>query len=68
MHAFVGSQSVLTTHSGRQFGGDPIKFCRHEQAGWCPIARQSELGPQGEGTHGLAGFGAGSGGEGGGAW
>lgn len=42
-----------------------MKFCRHEQAGWSPTARQSELRPQGEGTHGLIGLGAGGGG---GAW
>lgn len=68
MQALVGSQSVLTMHSGRQFGGLPIKFCRHEQAGWSPTGRQSEFGPHGEGMHGLAGLGAGGGGGGGGAW
>lgn len=65
MQAFVGSHSVLTMHSGRQFGGDPMKFCKHVQAGRSPTGRQSELGPQGEGTHGSAGLGAGGGG---GAW
>lgn len=55
IQAMVEGQSVLTTHSGLQLGGDPMKLGRQEQAGWLPTARHSELGPQGEGIHGLTG-------------
>jgi hypothetical protein len=53
---------VLTTHSGLQFGGEPIFPGKHEQAGLSPTARHSELGPQGEGIHGFAGLYSGAGG------
>lgn len=45
--------SPFDTHSGRQFGGDPMKVLRQEHDGESPITRHSELGPQGDGTHGF---------------
>lgn len=55
IQAIVDGQSVLTTHSGLQLGGEPMKFCWQEHAGWLPTALHSELGPQGDGMHGLTG-------------
>lgn len=46
-------QSELSTHSGLQFGGRPIKFNRQEHAGWEPITLHWELDPQGLGEHGF---------------
>jgi len=40
-------------HSGLQFGGDPINSAKHEQEGVSPFTWHCELGPQGDGTHGL---------------
>lgn len=55
MHARLLGHSVLETHSGLQFGGDPINSLRHEHDGESPIARHSEFGPQGDGWHGVIG-------------
>jgi hypothetical protein len=44
-------------HSGRQLGTLPTKSGKQEQAAWTPITLHSELGPHGEGTHGLASLG-----------
>lgn len=52
----MGKQEELTTHSGRQLGGAPIISGRQLQAGLPSTMRQSELLPQGEGSHGLAGI------------
>lgn len=57
----VEGQSEFTAHSGRQLGGDPMKFTRQEQDGCSPIGLHSEFGPQGDGTQGFIGFGASSG-------
>lgn len=51
--ASVLGQSALIVHSGLQFGGRPMKFGKHEQAGELPTTRHWEFGPQGEGTQGL---------------
>lgn len=52
MQAKLLEQSVLTVHSGRQFGGMPKKFCWQEQTGLSLRTRHSEFGPQGDGKHG----------------
>lgn len=36
-------------HSGRQFGGLPMKFGKHEHDGESPDTLHSEFGPQGDG-------------------
>lgn len=41
--------SLLLTHSGLQFGGDPINPSRQEHDGESPISLHSEFGPQGDG-------------------
>lgn len=51
----MDGHSEFEAHSGRQFGGDPVKSGKHEHDGESPETRHSELGPQGEGTQGLAG-------------
>lgn len=51
IHACWAGHSLLKTHSGRQFGGAPIKFSKHEQAGLPEIIWQFEFGPHGDGTH-----------------
>jgi hypothetical protein len=45
--------SELMTHSGLQLGGLPMYEGRHEHDGVPPTSRHCELGPHGEGTHGL---------------
>lgn len=60
MQANVLAHSPLLTHSGLQFGGAPINSGRQEHAGDSPAALHSELGPQGEGWHGLICTGGGS--------
>ena len=53
MQALSEGQSELTTHSGRQLGGDPIISGRQEH--WhCPpmFLGGLEFGPHGFGTHG----------------
>lgn len=46
-------QSLLLTHSGRQFGGDPIYSGKHEHDGDVPCTWHCEYGPQGEGIQGF---------------
>lgn len=53
MHASRLAHSPLLMHSGRQFGGDPIKLGRHEQDGKLLINWHCELGPQGFGRQGF---------------
>lgn len=55
LHVFSEGHSALTTHSGLQFGGDPLYSGKHEQ-----MLRPFEtlhwlFGPQGDGWHGLTG-------------
>ena len=53
MHALSEGQSELTTHSGRQFGGEPIISGRHEHWHLSPITRGGLLfGPHGLGSQG----------------
>lgn len=42
-------QSVFIEHSGRQFGGLPIYWGKHEHDGEFPMLRHCENGPQGDG-------------------
>jgi hypothetical protein len=57
MQALRGGQSELTKHSGLQFGAEPIILGR--QPHWaCPERTwHCELGPHGDGVHGLGGIG-----------
>ena len=55
MQARLLAHSELEIHSGRQFGAEPIKPCKHEHDGESPIALHSEFGPQGLGAHGFIG-------------
>lgn len=55
MQARLFSQSSLLTHSGLQFGGEPINSARQLQEGESPLTWHSELGPQGDGWQGFAG-------------
>lgn len=53
IQAKFDSHSELTTHSGRQFGGEPIKSGKQEQTA-CPlVSLHWLLGPHGEGIHGF---------------
>lgn len=56
MQARLNVHSLLETHSGRQFGGRPIKSGKQEQEGEPFIILQAEYGPQGDGSHGLTGL------------
>lgn len=56
MHARFVTHSVLTTHSGRQLGGDPTNAERHEQIDIPLFTRHSLFGPHGDGLHGLTGM------------
>lgn len=58
------AHSELIVHSGRQFGGLPIKLPTHEHEGDPPISRHCELGPQGDGKHGSIYTGGWGGGDG----
>lgn len=54
VHAKFGGHSELTTHSGRQLGGDPIKVGKHEQTA-CPfISLHWLFAPHGDGLHGFS--------------
>lgn len=53
IHAKLLGQSGFMVHSGRHVGGLPMYCGKQEQEGDPPISRHCELGPQGEGTHGL---------------
>lgn len=46
-------QSELTTHSGLQLGGLPIKLSMQAHDGSLFIAWHTEFGPHGDGTHGF---------------
>lgn len=54
-HAKLFGHSELIVHSGRQFGGRPRYWGKHEQAGELPTTRHWEFGPHGDGTHGFCG-------------
>lgn len=49
------AHSPLLTHSGLQFGGDPVKSGRQEHDGLSLATWHAELGPHGEGSHGFEG-------------
>lgn len=53
MQARLLTHSELLTHSGLQFGGEPMNSGRQEQEGESPTSLHCELGPQGEGWHGF---------------
>ena len=58
MQASCGEQSELTTHSGRQFGGEPIMPGRQEQWQRSPITRGGPaFAPHGSGLQGSASIG-----------
>lgn len=46
-------QSEFIVHSGRQFGGVPMYFCKQEQDGRPLNSTHNENGPQGDGRHGF---------------
>lgn len=48
--------SLLLTHSGLQFGGDPINCGKHEQEGLSLITWHWAFGPHGDGWHGFIGL------------
>ena len=53
MQASAEGQSELTTHSGLQFGGDPIISGKHEHWQRSPICRGGKaLSPHGFGSQG----------------
>lgn len=56
IQAKLNGHSLLVTHSGLQLGGIPLKSGKQEHEGDSPITLHAELGPQGEGSHGLTGF------------
>lgn len=50
---FSNGHSLFDIHSGRQYGGFPIKPVKHEQDGIVSsTTRHSEFGPHGEGVQG----------------
>lgn len=51
-HIWLTGHSAFTTHSGRQFGGDPMKLYAHEQDGDPFIFLHAEFNPHGVGLHG----------------
>lgn len=51
-YKWVG-HSLLLTHSGLQFGGEPIKSGKQEHDGDWPWTLHCEFGPQGDGTQGF---------------
>lgn len=53
IHALLYEHSLLVIHSGLQLGGEPINSGKHEQEGVSPFVWHWELGPHGDGTHGL---------------
>lgn len=52
-HALFKGHSELTTHSGRQAGGDPTNVATQEHTAWPFTSLHWLFGPQGEGTHGF---------------
>lgn len=59
-HARFVGHSLLTRHSGLQFGGGPSSSGKHAQDDEEPsgVTVHLEFGPQGEGLHGSLGFGS----------
>lgn len=55
MHDLILGHSALIRHSGRQLGGTPINWLKHEQDGTPLAFLHWEFGPQGEGIHGSVG-------------
>lgn len=56
MQAILGAHSLFARHSGRQLGGAPINSGIHWHEGVSPFEGwQIELGPHGDGWHGLTG-------------
>lgn len=55
MQANVAVHSEFTVHSGLHRGGEPMKLGRQVQRAMPPNSRHCELGPQGDGMHGLTG-------------
>lgn len=55
MHAKLFAHSLLLMHSGRQFGGYPMKSGKQEHDGESLITWHWELGPQEDGWQGLVG-------------
>lgn len=53
MQALSVGHSLLLEHSGLQYGGDPKKLDKHVHDGISPTSLQTELGPQGDGVHGV---------------
>jgi hypothetical protein len=53
MHALSLAQSEFIVHSGLQFGGDPMYVSMQEHIGTLLVTWHSELGPHGDGIHGL---------------
>lgn len=51
MQALLLGHSGLIVHSGRQFGGLPIKESRQEQEGTPPMSLHCALEPHGDGMH-----------------
>lgn len=49
IHAKSKEHSLFARHSGRQFGGVPMKPCKHEHDGKLCITLHCEFGPHGEG-------------------
>lgn len=58
LHASDRPQSELTTHSGRQAGGEPLYDGKHEQTDWPLIGLHWLYGPHGDGWHGVGSTGA----------
>lgn len=54
-HACVNGHSALTTHSGLQLGGFPIKPNWHEHTAISLLTLHKLFGPHGDGLHGCLG-------------
>lgn len=52
--AYCNAHSALTTHSGRQLGGEPIIFDWQAQTAAPFATRQTEFAPHGDGLHGFS--------------
>lgn len=48
------AHSLLLTHSGLQFGGEPMNSARQEQDGESLITWHCVFGPHGDGTQGFS--------------
>lgn len=53
MHDKWIGHSLLLTHSGLQFGGEPINSDKQEHDGDCPWTLHWEFNPQGDGIQGF---------------